>query len=155
MKILLSYMICAILTINNSCGQAQNKASEKQAENTLQEFYSKHFYIWENTPITSATPITVFRGKLDSLMQKYCTSKVRSEAITTLDNVGADWLTKDLVGDVNENLRVEKDSTKENSYVVFFTATDSNAKGMPIRRRVMLHVIVVKEGEKYKIDSVE
>lgn len=57
--------------------------------------------------------------------------------------------------DVNENLSVEKDSSKENSYVVFFTATDSDAKGMPIRRRVILHVIVVKEGESYKIDSVK
>ena len=155
MKILLSYMICAILAIANSCGQTQNKAAEKQAKNTLLEYYSKHFYVWENTPISNTVPVNVLREKLDSLMQKYCTSKARSEAIQAFENVGADWLTKDLVGDLNENLKVKKDSTKGSEYIVSFTATYLDIPTKPVRENVVLHVTVVKEGESYKIDSVK
>jgi hypothetical protein len=154
MKTLLSYIICVMLTISTSCGQTQNKASEKKAESTLLEFYSKYFYIWKNTPISSTVPVNVLHKKLDSLMQRYCTSKVRSEAMKTFEDVGADWITKDRIGDLNENLKVEKDSIKENEYIVSFIATYLDIPGKPVKQHVVLHVTMVKEKGSYKINDV-
>lgn len=155
MKILKVFITSTILIFINSCGAAQNNASERNIENMLLDFYSKHFYIWENTPINNASPVYLLHEKLDSLMQKYCTSKLRSEAKEILENVGADLLTNNLVGQINENLRVEKDTANENSYFVSFMATYSDAPGGQTKKQVVLNVTVVKEGNYYKINSVE
>ena len=155
MKPLLSFMICAMLTITCSWGQAHNSASEKQVEKTLLEFYTKHFYIWKNTTVSKSVPANVRREKLDSLMQKYCTSKIRRKAIEAYDSVGADWFTNDLIDDLNENLKVAKDSNKENMYVVSFTAINSDHSGELSKKNVRLYITVVKIGEHYKIDSVK
>ncbi len=155
MKTILLFMISAMLTFIGSCGQAQNNTSERQVENMLMDFYSKYFYIWENTPINDALPVNVVYGKLDSLMQKFCTSKLRNKAIKTFQEADADWLTNNLVGSLNENLKVEKDSTNENGYIISFIATNSDASGKPIKQQVTLRVTVVKEGENYKIADVK
>jgi hypothetical protein len=134
-----------------SCGQQQNNTSENQAENILLEFYTKHFKIWE----TPSLPSNVRYEKLDSLMQKYCTAELRNEAKEPYENVGVDILTYNLVSvELNENLKVEADAGKENSYKISFTATYKDVPGGPIKEQVVLHVTVVKEGEYYKIASV-
>jgi hypothetical protein len=154
MKILQSYIISTILIFINCCGTAQNNASEKQAENMLLEFYTKHFQVWENSSLSSEGRYKT----LDSLMQKYCTSKLRNEAREVFKNVGADFLTNDLIGDINENLKVEKDAANEFLYIISFIsdiATYADPHGEQTKKQVTLHVTVVKEGDIYKIDSVK
>jgi hypothetical protein len=153
MKTLLSLIIGAMVTFTSSCGQSQNNVfSNKQTENMLFEFYSKLFKIWE----TPSLPSDVRYDKLDSLMQKHCTSKLRNEAREAFENVGADVPTNNLVSvDLNESLKVKKNANKENCYIISFIATYSDAPGGPIKKQVVLHVTVVKEGESYKIDSVK
>lgn len=87
-------------------------------------------------------------------MQKYCSSKLRKEAREAFDNVGADLLTNNLIGNLNENLKVVKDARKENDYIVSFEATYSDAPGGQTKKQVTVYVTVIKEGESYKIDSV-
>lgn len=155
MKLLKLYIISTVLIFISSCGAAQNNTSEKQVENMLMDFYSKYVYIWENTPINDAVPVNVLYGKLDSLIQKFCTSKLRNKAITTFQEADADWLTNNLVGSLNENLKVEKDTTKEDGYIVSFAATYTDAPGGQTKKQVTLQVTVVKEGESYKIADVK
>jgi len=121
----------------------------------LLDFYSKLFYIYENDSITYSVPAEVRHEKLDSLISIYCTTRLRDKANEIMeDGYGHDLLTNDLVGDLNENLKVEKDSGIENSYVVSFNATYSDAPRGSIPKQVLLHVTLVKEGESYKIDFV-
>ena len=155
MKKLKLYIISAILIFISSCGATQNYTSEKQVENMLLEFYSKHFYIWGNTPINNTSPVTVLQEKLDSLMHKYCTSKLRNEYREAFENVGADFLTNNLIGNLNEKLKVEKDARMENDYIVSFIATYSDAPRRTAKKQVVLHVTVVEEKDGYKIDAVK
>jgi hypothetical protein len=154
MKTLQIYLISTILIFISSCSNAQNNNSEKLAETMLLDFYSKHFYIWRNTPISNTSPVTVLYEKLDSLMQKYCTSKLRKEVREVFENVGADYLTNNLIGDLNENLKVVKDARMENDYIVSFLATYLDAPGGQTKKQVTVYVTIIKEGEGYKIDSV-
>ena len=145
-------LIIIIFLFICGCAKAQNNASEKQTESMLLEFYTKHFQIWTNTPAT--VPANMLYEKLDSLMQKYCTLKLRNNAKKAFKYVGADFVTNELMGNLNENLKIEK-ATKENEYIVSFVATHSDAPGGAIKKQAILHVTVVKEGESYKIDSVK
>lgn len=155
MKIRSSFILGVMITFISSCGQAQNRTDEKQAEEMLLQFYSKHFYLWENTPVNDAVPFNVLSNRLDSLMQIYCTSKLRNEAREALNNVGADWLTNNLVGYLNESLKIEKNVTKENCYLVSFIASYKDAPGGPDKKQVTFQVTVVKDGESYKIAEVK
>lgn len=155
MKTLLSFVIGVSVTFMSSCGHSQNRTAEKQAEEMLLQFYSKHFYIWENTPINESVPVNVLGDRLDSLMQIFCTEKLRKEAREAFYNVGADWLTNDLVGSVNESLKVEKIANSGSSYLVSFIALDEDASGKMAKKQVTLRVTLLKNGENYKIDGVK
>jgi hypothetical protein len=153
MKTLKLYIISAILISISSCSTAQNNTSEKQAENVLLEFYTKHFQVWG----IPSLPSDVRYEKLDSLMQKYCTSKLRKEAREAYENVGVDFLTNDLIGNSNENLKVERDTTNENGYIVSFLsdiATYADPPSGQTKKQVTIHVTVIKEGNNYKINYV-
>jgi hypothetical protein len=156
MKKLMPYIVSVILLFASSCVSAQNNSTEKQVENMLLEFYSKLFYIHENSTITSSVPPDMVHRKLDSLIRIYCSSKLRNEAKKIMDDgYGHDLLTKDYVGDSNENLKVEKDRGNENEFNVSFVVTYSDAPGGPIKKHVVLHVILIKEKDGYKIDDVK
>lgn len=153
MKILKLNIISVILIFISSCCAAQNNSSEKQAEKMLLEFYTKHFQVWK----IPSLPYAVRFEKLDSLMQRYCTSKIRKEAREAFENVGVDFLTNDLIGHLNENLKVEKDTFIENSYIVSFIsdiATFSDVPNVQTKKQVVLKVKVIKEKNNYKIDSI-
>jgi hypothetical protein len=155
MKTLLSFIIVAMATFTSSCGQTENNtSSNEQAEKMLLEFYTNHFEVWSMPSL----PSDVRYVKLDSLMQKFCTSKLRNEAKEAFENVGVDFLTNDRIGASNENLKVEKEAGNENGYIVSFisdVALYSDALGEQIKKQVVLYVTVVKEGEEYKIASVK
>jgi hypothetical protein len=153
MKIQYVNMISVVIVFIISCGTEMNNSSEKQAENMLLEYYTKHFQIWE----IPSLPSNVRYEKLDSLMQKYCTTKLRNEAREVFENVGADFLTNDLIGNINENLKVERDTIDKNGYIVSFIsdiATYLDAPGEQTKKQVTIHVTVIMEGGSYKINSV-
>jgi hypothetical protein len=152
MKTPLLHLISTMLVC--SCGTAQNNNSEKLAETMWLEFYSKHFSIWKNTPISDTSPVTVLYAQLDSLMQNHCTSKLRKQVREVFENVGADFLTNNLIGDINEDLKVVKDERRDSDYIVSFIATYLNAPGGQTKKQVTVYVTVIKEGESYKVDSV-
>ena len=154
MKTITLYIICSMLILISNCGVSQNNTYEKQADYMLLEFYAKHFQVWE----IPSLPSDVRYEKLDSLMEKYCTSKLRNKAREVFKNVGADFLTNDLIGNLNENLKVERDTANENGYFVSFVSDIdkyTDAPGEAIKKQVVLHVTVIKEKDGYKIDYVK
>jgi hypothetical protein len=153
MKVIIPYLVCALI-FNSGCAHEQKKSSSSELpENMLFEFYSKHFQIWENASDTISS--NQLYSRLDSLMHKYCTVKFRNYAKQAFENVGADIPTNNLGSvDLNENLKIEKDVAKKNSYIVSFTATYSDAPGGVIKKRIVLHVKLIEEKDGYKIDEV-
>ena len=151
-KNVLFYLILSVIYFN-CCVSAQNINSEQQIIDMLTNFYTAYNSVWINTPVS--TPANVLHEKLDSLQEKYCSVKLRDKAKRYFE-YGQDLLTNDL-GSVyaNEDLKVEKDSVKENSYIVSFVASNSDVSGKLIKQKVVLHVSVIKVGEGYKIDEVQ
>ncbi|MEI6554355.1 MAG: hypothetical protein WCL70_02070 [Paludibacter sp.] len=141
------YVLCFSSRIN-----AQNNNSEKQIIEMLRKFYTEYNYIYSIKP-----PLTlqVLDSKLDSLMMKYCTSKLRKKAKKCLEDE-SDLLTNDFPGIHSfEIIKIEKDSTIENDYIVNYTTSNMNASRKLIKQKVVLHVSVVKENEKYLISNVK
>ncbi|MFC4232748.1 hypothetical protein ACFOW1_12665 [Parasediminibacterium paludis] len=70
-----------------------------------------------------------------------------------LDN---DFLTNNEGAD-NKSLKtltVTKDSTRANSYIVFYVYDTFSPSYKPITKEVVLHINVIKEKGEFKIDSV-
>jgi len=150
MKTILTFISCIMLM--SSCGQAQTNTSEKQITAMLKEFYTAYNNVWSTKPPLAPDVLDI---KLHSLIVRFCTTKLADNAKKSLED-GMDLLTNNLASvDLNEKLKVEKDSRKENEYIVSFVASNSDASGRIVKQQVTLYVTVVKEGESYKIDSVK
>jgi hypothetical protein len=156
MKILLSFTICTFFVVSTSCKQqVQNNEFKKETETFIFDYYTKHFYLLENTPITIDFPSDAFYVRLDSLMSNYCTLRLRNEAKEVFEKTGADILTNNLGSvDLNEKLKVERHAVKENNFVVSFIATYLDSPGGAIKKRVALNVTVELEDGVYRIDSI-
>jgi hypothetical protein len=152
MKILI--VIVFTLTQLQVVCQTKNTTSKEKTENTLLEFYSKYLNIWQNTPVSQTKSVITLHNRLDSLMKIYCTTKLRKEAMKTFKEAEADLLTQNLVGDLNDNLVIVKDSINKDSFIVLFTATYLDIPNKPVKLQVKLQVKLVKEGKSYKINSV-
>lgn len=153
MKIFKLYIVLLILTSIISCGKGQGFDNENQIESMLLDFYTKHFQLWKIPALRSDERFK----KLDSLMQKFCTLKIRNEAKEVFNNIGADYITNDLIGNTNENLKVEKDKANKNVFIVSFTsdvATYTDISDISKKKNILLYVTVVKIGTDYKIDSI-
>jgi hypothetical protein len=152
MKKIVFFLIINTVICFSSCVRAQNTNSEKKIIEMLTKFYTEYNAVWLIKP----PPVPdIFNRKLDSLIVKYCTSKLRNKAKKSLED-GNDLLTNDLPG-INsfENLKIEKDSTLENVYVVCYTTANADASGKLIQHKVVLHVTVVKEKDSYKINEIK
>ncbi len=151
MKILKILALSSMIFIGNGCNAQTGE--DDRVISMLKEFYIAHSNIWSIHP--SQISPNDFDKKLDSLAEKYCTPQLRKEAKKYLED-GHDLLTDDL-GMSKESLNslsVVKDA-KENTYVVSYTVDSYPvAPEKPVKKQVVLHVTVVKEGENYKIASV-
>lgn len=140
-----------LLIVNVGCVHSQNK--EEQITSMLKEFYIAHNKIWEIKP---PLPPNKLDYKLDSLQQKYCTSKLRIESKKYLE-LGHDLLTNDIGGtnskEFKSTLKIRKDTTKENTYIVsyFIEIKTSSAS---YKKENVIYLSVIEEGEGYKIDAV-
>jgi uncharacterized protein YcfL len=135
-----------ILLVGSGCN-AQTNVNDKQEIFMLKEFYTSYS--------TVSLRIEDFK-KIDSLQEMYCTSKLRKEAKKYLAD-GYDLLTDDwgISKESLTSLEITKDSTKESTYVVSYNVDSYPvAPDKPVKKHVKLYVTVVKEGENYKLDSI-
>ena len=141
-------MVYVMTFINLGC-YAQNNDDDKQAIAML-----KHFYTIYNTEWATNQSLNT-RHVLDSLMNIYCTSSLISKI--SEPNLDHDMLIKDLYTTVEylNTITVTKDSTKIGAYIVSYNAPNEDPQGREYIDKVIIHVTVVKEGENYKIASVE
>lgn len=150
-----------------------SNSSDSTIIKMLTDFYTAHNEIMlSKLPDKDKTDSAVFDSLIvlyeteedrqtDSLNSIYCTERLKKEAKDVLAFGGNDMLTGDRVGLYsNENLKVTKDSQY---YVVQFLASSLNTwftdgyskKGELFQQQVILQITIVKEGEFYKIDSVD
>jgi len=150
MKSVIYFFLTIIMFLaNHNYTQAQNVVDDKQAVQMLKEFYTSYNTAW------STTKGFVLTKKLDSLQLKYCTKKLRREVKESgLDQdplIGIDYTD---VGHL-KTLTITRDAAKKNSYVVCYIAHTLSAANKPIDERVIIHVTVIKERGKLKIESVK
>jgi hypothetical protein len=142
-------VICAI-----HCGSyAQSNTDDKKAIAMLNEFYTAHGNIWSGF---KSLPPDAFDQKLDSLQKKYCTTKLRNEAKKYIQE-GFDLMTNDKGIDSGsfKTMTIVKDSATKNIYIVSYDISFVDHSNMLKKRHVALHLGVIKEGENYKIASVD
>jgi hypothetical protein len=143
-------LICTLFLSNSGCARAQN---DKQAVQMLKEFYNAHNTVWSTTKDNY-----ILIRKLDSLQRKYCTMSLRRELKKEFQANGLDHdiLTNDY--DINiealKTMSISKDPTKPKGYIVSWTISTLNPSYKPIKKKVFVHVTVVKENNSSKINSV-
>lgn len=136
--------------VNTNCAHSQNK--DEQIISMLKEYYIAHSDIWDSKQPLS---LNEFDSKLDALQSKYCTSKLISESKKYLEQ-GYDLLTNDLGIDketLKSSLTIVKDTKKEGNYVVSYIIQMADSPTLR-KKKNTIHLIVVKEEGRYKIDQV-
>lgn len=118
---------------------------------TIRTFYRLYVGIWAIPP-AEISP-TLFEEKLDSLSVLYCTNSLRVKAreyrANGLDLITGNWLV------MGPTMRIARDPWKENSFVVTFDIDVQQMPGTdPQKKKVQLHVQLLKELDVYKLDSV-
>ena len=141
-KMLMSLFTLGIILFNMfSCksNQPQENTSDEQILGMLKSFYSS--YITENAKM----PLNI--AKIKSIEEKYCTINLLSK----LENQELDYdpflKAQDSNIDWLKTLTIKRDSTKQDLYNVSYIEIYSNTK-------VTIKLIVIKQEEFYKIDSV-
>lgn len=154
MKILVFISLIYFTFCSSSCIQSQNTHYEDEEVKMIKRFYTEFCNVWNNTP--SSVPANLLNEKIDSLAQGYCTLQIRNKAKEWAE-YGQDKYTNDygIVSESLKKLMITKDSTKVNSYIVYYTTTNSDASGRPVKQEVILHISVIKENDSYKIDDVK
>jgi hypothetical protein len=138
-----------IIIAINGCNAQSERVKENRAIQIVRAFYEKNHAIW-STPYAGHQALG---KKLDSLAELYCTPSLRVEAQSWFED-GHDLYTDDWVLRITA-FSIVQEPGKENSVVVsFFVNGAPNANGSPTRQKIELRVGVVKEGGRYKLDSV-
>lgn len=154
MKIRLCLFTALVMFLSqSSCISAQNNPSDKEIIAMLNEFYVAYSTVWSITPPPSPD---ILDRKIDSIQEKYCTLKLRTEAKKYLED-GHDLMTNDLGIGIEslKTLIITKDSTKADIYIVSYITTNTDAANKPIKQKITLKVAVVKGKEGYKINDVK
>lgn len=147
MKTIIYFIISSTLLTHCNCVNAQNNAVNKTELQMLKQFYTLRGII---------KFIEKDSAKWNSIQKTYCTQKLRKEAKEWYDD-GHDLFTNDL-GIDNESLKtltIIKDSTKQNSYIVSYIVNFHVSPNEWEKKKVILHVVVVKDSDSYKIASVK
>jgi hypothetical protein len=154
MKRIVYFIITLVFMTNVNCVLPQNE--EEQIISMLKEFYVSYNAVWENA--TSYKP-EKFEEEVFSLQQKYCSSRLQNEIKKYYEiyKLEHDLLTNDFGGTNSEKLKstlkVKKDTTKENTYVVSYVV-EIKTPSTPREEENVIHLTIIKEGDNYKIDKV-
>ena len=143
--------ILIIIIANVSCVNSQSV--DDQAIVMLEEFYIQYNSIW-----TGDDDPSIFKAKIFSLQEKYCSEALLKEVRDLYDEYGFDHdlLINDLYGtSVTKNtIKIEKVPESENTYVVSYPADISEPSKPDEIAIAKLNVKVTKEGHKYKLHKV-
>jgi len=146
MKFLYSLVFSSMMLASSICN-GQVDTGDKQPLSMLYEFYTSYSGLGFGVE---------YKHKADSLHQIYCTPQLTKQAKELLQ-YDHELLTDDW-GITNESLaslKITKDHTKENTYVVsYILDTYPVSPAIPVRKRIYYLVTVIREGETYKIASV-
>jgi hypothetical protein len=140
MKGKISYFILILTLIfvtNCSCAHSQNAHTIKSAEGMLKEFYTKYI-----------TEFYVGAVKLPSIQRKYCTTKLLHYIPKYIEQTDGDPFLKGQDTDTAylKTLSIKKDNKRKNIYTVSYIDN--------LNQKVTIHLRVIKERGKFKIDSV-
>lgn len=151
---ILLVMLCFVLFASNSL-QAQNSATDNETKKMIEEFYTKYCNTWKSS--SSKVSANVLYGKIDSLTQKYCSTKIRREAKSWFED-GHDLFTNDWGIDLEslKSLSIVKDATKSNAYIVsYIVEYYPVSPDKPVKKQIKLYLTVTKERGPYLINEVK
>ena len=154
MKRIVYFIVTLVFMTNVSCVLPQNE--EEQIISMLKEFYVAYNAVWENA---TSYKREKFEEEVFSLQQKYCSSRLQNEIKKYYEiyKLEHDLLTNDFGGTNSEKLKstlkVKKDTTKENTYVVSYVV-EIKTPSTPREEENVIHLTIIKEGDNYKIDKV-
>lgn len=146
---LLFALFAGILMLTNSCIQAQTKSAlpgksdEEQVKSMLKDFYTGYIS-------TIAAGADDYGAKLEALTKKYCTTKL-TKKIEKDQADGMDYDPYIKAQDADsawlKTLSIQKDAQKPNGYTASYMDNSSHKK-------ITISLLVIKQGENFKIDSV-
>lgn len=145
-KMLMSFFTLGFMLFSTfSCksNQPQNNFSDEQILGMLKSFYTS--YIIEDSKMPTNYE------KLDSIKSKYCTANLLNKIENQFKKQELDYdpflNAQDCDIEWLKTLTIRKDTKKSNLYYVSYADNYNNTK-------ITIRLIVVKEKECYKIDSV-
>ena len=137
-QFLTSCFVSFLLFFGTYC-QGQNKSSNDSAATMLKQFYTSYI---------TASEQSLDEKKLDLIKKQYCTKRILNriakdeeldaDPFVQAQDTNIDWL---------RTLVINKDAQKSNVYNVSYEDTYT-------KKRIVIKLLVVKEGQKYKIDNI-
>ena len=146
------FKLLTVLSLIHGTCCAQSRIDDNKAIIMLKEFYIAHEKI--ESSIKTIRP-QAYVWRLDSLQKKYCTLKLRNTIKKYQEN-GIDILTNDqgIDSESIKTMKIVEDSGDKNVYIVSYDFLDDNYPKKPITRHVILHVGLLTENNRYKINSI-
>jgi len=117
--------------------QAQKDSSDKQVVAMLKDFYTSYMTAFSDG---------ADENKFAAIQKKYCTAALLKRVPKLAEQWDSDPFLKAQDSNVEylKTLTVKKDLKKRDSYIVSYYAV----------RTFVIHLLVIKQNESYKIDSV-
>lgn len=146
----LSKFLCVILIVNSAISCSPENQDGKCEIEMLKEFYVAHCSLYHLSQDNKRT---------DSLVDKYCTPRLSAiiKAINEQSYYEHDPLTKDAGIDSLslKTLIVKKDPQKTNGFIVTFSVIQDAPDMSKVKTDVIIHLTVVRENDKFKIDEID
>lgn len=133
-QFLTSCFVGMLIFFSSFC-RAQNKVSNDSAATMLKQFYTSYITAEEESQLTL-------------IRKKYCTKKILNK-IAKDEELDADPFlqAQDTDSDWVRTLVINKDAQKPNVYIVSYI--DNYTK-----KRIINKLVVIKQGQAYKIDDI-
>jgi len=139
-----------LLCTYSSIAYSQSKVEQNQIK-VITEFYSALNAVCSGNQRNQQ----IVRLSSDSVIAKYCTQKVRDEAMQWLNNKNSNisnlWK---IDAEALKTLTVKKDTISPNTFHVSYYFNKSTVQDEIEKQKVNLVVTLKKEGKVYKIDDV-
>lgn len=146
----LSKFLCIILISSSIISYSQENQDGKCEIEMLKEFYVAHCSLYHMSQDNKRT---------DSLVDKYCTPRLSKiiKAINEQSYYEHDPLTKDAGIDSLslKTLIIKKNPQKNNGFVVSYSVLQDAPDMSKVKTDVIIHLTVVKENDKFKIDEID
>jgi hypothetical protein len=134
-------MIGLIAITGFNCVQAQNDPSDTLAITTVRDFYTA--YMTEFPDLSSG-----HEHRANAILKKYCTANLIKKVPKLADQIDSDPFLKaqDSDSTLAKTLSIKRDMKRPSEYIVSYHDRDNT--------NFIIHVLVVKQKEGYKIANV-